>query len=342
MKNFYPLVVVLLLCNMQSVFAQDPHFSQFFEAPLLRNPSLAGLFEGDVRVQAVYRNQWGSVTVPYKTTSLNAEYKQPVGEGYDFVTIGMQILQDRAGTINFTTTNVLPALNYHKSLSGDKSRYLSLGFMGGWVQRRIDRSKITTDNQFDGVGWNPSLSDGEEFLTTNYNYWDASVGMSYNSTFGINPGDVYFFGLALHHLNRPKNSFYKNPIIELKPKWVASAGVKLTINEISYLTIQGDYSKQGDYTETVAGALYSYKIGPEPDNPDYIIHFGGFMRLKDAFIPVVKIDYKPFSVALSYDANISQLKTASQSRGGVELSVSYAGFLGRDNSTRNAVLCPRF
>jgi hypothetical protein len=38
-------------------FSQDAHFSQFFEAPLLRNPSLAGIFAGDIRVQAVYRDQ---------------------------------------------------------------------------------------------------------------------------------------------------------------------------------------------------------------------------------------------------------------------------------------------
>jgi len=342
MRNFYLRLAVVMMCLFETAYGQDTHFSQFFEAPLLRNPSLAGLFEGDVRVQAVYRNQWSNVTVPFKTTSINAEYKQPVGAGYDFITMGMQLLQDRAGTTNFTTTNVLPALNYHKALSGDKSRYLSLGFMGGWVQRRIDRSKMTTNSQFDGIGWNPSMPDGEQFLTTNYNYWDASVGMCYNSTIGYNPNDVYYIGLAYHHFNRPKNSFYKNPTIELSPKWVASGGVKFGINEISFLTIQADFSKQGSYTETIAGAMYSYKIGPEPENPDYIINFGGYMRLKDAFIPVVKLDYHPFSVAISYDANISQLKTASQGNGGMELSVTYRGFLDRENSSRNAVLCPRF
>jgi len=254
----------------------------------------------------------------------------------------MQLLQDRAGTTNFTTTNVLPALNYHKALSGDKSRYLSLGFMGGWVQRRIDRSKMTTNSQFDGIGWNPSMPDGEQFLTTNYNYWDASVGMCYNSTIGNSQTDVYYLGIAYHHFNRPKNSFYKNPTIELNAKWVASGGIKFGIDEVSFLTIQADFSKQGSYTETIAGAMYSYKIGPEPENPDYIINFGGYMRLKDAFIPVVKLDYHPFSVAISYDANISQLKTASQGNGGMELSVTYRGFLDRENSSRNAVLCPRF
>jgi hypothetical protein len=46
--------LLLLLCSLQAtnvIYAQDIHFSQFFEAPLLRNPSLAGIFTGDIRVQ---------------------------------------------------------------------------------------------------------------------------------------------------------------------------------------------------------------------------------------------------------------------------------------------------
>src|ERR1041384_2807255 len=87
----------LLLLTMAGG-AQDIHFSQFFEAPLWRNPSLAGIFTGDVRVQGVYRDQWNSVTDAYRTGSLNAEYKMAIGKGEDFLTTGIEILYDRAGT----------------------------------------------------------------------------------------------------------------------------------------------------------------------------------------------------------------------------------------------------
>jgi hypothetical protein len=65
----------------------------------------------------------------------------------------------------------------------------------------------------------------------------------------------------------------------------------------------------------------------------YTIHAGAFLRWKDALIPVIKLDRYPISVALSYDVNVSQLKTASQGRGGVELSASWISFLDRDNSS---------
>ena len=329
------LIVVLIaaLSTCLSASSQDSHLSQFFEAPLWRNPSLAGIFTGDIRLQAVYRDQWNNVTNAYKTGSVNAEYKMPVGKGDDFATTGIQILQDRAGTIGWTSTHVLPVLNYHKSLSADRNRYLSLGFMGGWVQRRFDPSKVTTNSQYDNGGV------GENFSNTQFSYLDGSVGMSYNSNLNNNPDNNYFIGAAYHHFNRPNTSF--NPAIDiaLQPKWVFSGGVKLAVSEYAYLTIQADRSMQGGFSETVAGAMYGLKLGTDPDNPAYTIHAGGFLRWNDAFIPVVKLDYSPFSVAISYDANISKLKQSSYGRGGLELSVSYIGFRKEKGSY---LLCPKF
>jgi type IX secretion system PorP/SprF family membrane protein len=342
LKKYFFIALLLLGGVPGNGFAQDPHFSQFFDAPLLRNPALAGIFNGDIRVQSVYRNQWSAVTTPYVTGSLNAEYKQPFGKGNDFITLGMEILYDKAGATNFSTTSLLPAFNFHKSLSDVKSEYLSVGFMAGWVNKYIDRSKITTNNQFDGYGYNPSLPDGEILPVSSYNYWDGSVGVSFSSSISGRKDDNYFIGLAYHHLNRPENSFYRDPSVELDPKWVISGGLRYSVNEVSFVTLQGDFSKEGAFTETVAGVMFSRKIGSDYETPDYILHFGGFLRWKDAFIPVFKIEYHPFLLGISYDVNVSDLKTASQSVGAFELSITYTGFLDRDNSTKNAVLCPRF
>ena len=160
LKKIIQIIILLVAVNGSGLkaFSQDIHFSQFFEAPLWRNPSLAGIYTGDVRVQAVYRDQWNSVTNAYRTGSLNAEYKMPVGKGDDFVSTGLQLLYDKAGTIGWMSTHILPVLNYHKSLSTDHNRYLSLGFMGGWIQRRFDPSKVTTNSQYDNGGLGENFS----------------------------------------------------------------------------------------------------------------------------------------------------------------------------------------
>ena len=322
--------------------AQDIHFSQFFEAPLLRNPSLAGIFTGDYRVQAVFHDQWNSFTNAYRTGSLNGEYKMPVGKSNDYLTLGLQLLYDKAGSAALSTTELLPALNYHKSLSDDHPMYLSLGFMGGLVEKTIDRSKITTNSQYNGTAYDPALPDGETIFTPTIRYLDGSLGMSFNTTFGQDRANSLFFGAALHHVNRPKNSFYKNPAIELDPKYVFSGGMKLTINEFAYFTLQADHTRQGPSRETIGGALYSYKLGDvDPENSHYILSLGGFLRWKDALIPVIKLEMNSLAVSLSYDINVSELRTVSQGRGGVELSISYIGFLDRENS-KYRILCPKF
>lgn len=334
--------LILVFIFPSKSFTQDIHFSQFYEAPLLRNPALAGIFSGDLRVQAVFRNQWNSVTVPYQTASVNAEYKIPVGHSDDFLTMGIQMLYDKAGTIALTSTHVLPALNYHKSLNKDKNMYLSLGFMGGLVQRRLDRSKITTNSQFDGIGYNSTFSNGESFPYNGYTYLDASTGLSFNTQIGANEDNNIYIGAAYHHFNRPaKIAFYGNSKIEMIPKWVYSAGLRMSVTDYSYVTFYADYSKQGKSVETIGSVLYSYKLDDILD-PLYIFHAGGILRWNDAFAPVIKMEYKPFAATLSYDVNVSKLKSASRGRGGFELSISYQTYFEKYFSTKGLIFCPRF
>jgi len=338
MRNYFMRIVLsaALALTAAGAFAQDIHFSQFYETPLYRNPALAGIVNGDIRVQAVYRTQWNSVAHAYKTASINGEYKMPVGKSDDYLTVGLQLFYDRAGTTELTTTQFLPALNYHKSLSGEKNMYLSAGFMAGIVQRHLDPTKITTNSQYDGLGL------GETFDRTQFSYPDAAAGLSFNTGLGDDPEANLVLGVAYHHFNRPKNSFYSTSDIRLQPKWVYSADIRFGVADNSYITVRADHLQQGSSSETVAGAMYGIKLGDNGDGYSYALHAGAFIRVNDCIIPTVKLDYHPFSVAFSYDVNTSKLKTSSYGRGGFELSLTYVGFLDRDNSSLNAVHCPRF
>jgi type IX secretion system PorP/SprF family membrane protein len=340
-KKHRVILVFFMLITTCRLTAQDLHFSQFFETPLLTNPGLAGLFSGDVRLQAVYRTQWQSVTVPYQTGSLNGEYKVPVG-GNDFMTIGGQILYDKAGSVGLTATQVLPAVNFHKSLNSDKSMYLSLGFIAGLVSRGIDESKITTNNQYNGSAYDPTAPTGETFAKSNYTYFDGSAGLVFNDQIGDNEDNSFYAGIAYDHFNNPKSiSFYADPLDQMIPKWVFTGGLRLSTTEYSYMTYYFNYSKQGPYTEVIFGGLYTWRLDAV-DDPQQLFHAGVLLRVQDAIIPVAKIELKPLTVSVSYDINLSKLVVASQDRGGMELGLTYQAYLDRDNSSKNAVVCPRF
>jgi len=175
-----------------------------------------------------------------------------------------------------------------------------------------------------------------------YKYFDGSAGVSFNAQIGENPDNNMIIGAAYHHLNRPKNSFFNDGGIVVAPKWVFSADMKLGINESSFVTIHNDYVQQGTYSEILSGMLYGIRVGPYTEEPDYILSAGAFLRWNDAVVPTVQLDYRPFSVSISYDVNISQLSQFAHGQGGYELSLKYVGFLDRDNSSANAVRCPRF
>ena len=63
------LVIASFFSLLQKSKAQDLHFSQYFNAPLLINPANTGFApDVDYRVGINYRNQWASITPnPYKT-----------------------------------------------------------------------------------------------------------------------------------------------------------------------------------------------------------------------------------------------------------------------------------
>lgn len=326
-----------------SLVAQDIHFSQFYEAQLRRSPALAGIFTGDVRYQGVYRSQWGSITAPFVTGSVSGDVKLPVNGTDDYISIGGYLGMDRAGDTRFSTNELMPVINYHKSLGGSSNTYLSLGLSGGITQRSIDGSKITTASQFDASGYNAALDINENNINYNLIYGNANVGLSLNGAIAGSEYDNYYFGVAYHHFNRPGNSFYRNPSIELNAKWVYSAGVKFGLGPQASITLQADHTRQGAYNETIGGALVGYAL-QEYDffESQYNLYFGAFFRWKDAIVPIIKLEYQPFSVGLSYDINTSLLRTASQGVGGFELSISYQGFTNGGGSSKNAVKCPRF
>jgi hypothetical protein len=85
--------------------------------------------------------------------------------------------------------------------------------------------------------------------------------------------------------------------------------------------------------------LYKHDLVLEDEDFGINISIGAFYRWNDAIIPVVKLGYYKFNLGLSYDANTSKLKTASQYRGGFEATLSFSDFLRIRNSELRRMDC---
>ncbi len=321
----------VLLAIAQMGIAQDLTFSQFYEAPLLRNPALAGIFTGDIRVKGNFRSQWGSISVPFQTGAFSAEYKMPLNNSMgDWVTLGMQATNDVAGDVKLKRTALLPVLSFNKSLSQETDTYLSIAFMGGPVSTQFNPTEI-------------KMHDPQVLNSTGYTYWDLGAGVTYSSTMG---DDIkYYLGAGMYHINNPKLNYFSNnsEFSILGRKLVLNAGISAQTSDNNKIQGYADYFKQDGNEQFLAGLLYGVELNRRySDDRTLAVNFGSFFRWGDAIIPVVNFDIYDWSFGLSYDVNISRLRTFTQSRGGMELSATYRTSLNRRTATGNAVRCPGF
>jgi type IX secretion system PorP/SprF family membrane protein len=328
-----------LLISLFTQAQQDINFSQFYELPLLRNPALAGIFNGNVRFTAAYRNQWESITVPYRTMALGSEIKffKGLSTG-DFITAGFQVTNDVAGDSKLKRTQFFPVLNYHKLLNEDKTTLISVAFMGGPVSESFDPSKLQFDDQFVNGSYSSSNPTSQSFSTTGFTYLDASTGISFSSF--LNDNVKFYIGAGLFHFTRPSLSFMRDNEIRLNKKWVFNTGLSAYTSTYNRIVIYADQFMQGANKMTQGGFLFTHNFDHTGDDARLSLSGGAVYRWKDAIIPVIKINTNKLSIGLSYDVNTSKLRTASNYRGGFELTLSYMDLWSNKNSDAEKVDCP--
>lgn len=335
------LLIFILLQTAGKAVCQDINFSQFYELPLLRNPALAGIFSGDYQITSAYRNQWQSVTTPYRTFALGLEYKKSLRQNSpDFFTIGLQGTNDVAGDSKLSRTQILPVLNFHKSLNSEKNTYLSAGIMAGPVMQRFDPSKLSFDDQFVNGVYSSANPTKQVFTSTGFTYWDLTAGLTFSSEAGADTR--FYVGAGMFHILKPKVAFQKQYDVILNRKYVVNAGLSKSISDANKVIVYADYFMQGGARQIQGGLMLSHDFLNIAEEQKIALTAGLFYRSQDALIPVVKLEYNKLGLGFNYDINISKLKTASQMRGSFETTLSYKGFTKSQNSSVNKVRCPAF
>jgi type IX secretion system PorP/SprF family membrane protein len=323
---------------------QDIHFSQFNMSPLLLNPALTG---ANAQTQATlqYKDQWRSVAIPYQTFAGSFDMKfsaiwkpdNPAQKTLFFnratnkgLSAGISFFNDMAGDAKMGTLQGNLTLAYHTMISEKQS--LGAGIIGGFGQRSINYSQLQWGNQYNGTSFDPNLSPRENFSTTRILYPDFGAGVLWH--FGqeemyITGNDMVKFdvGMALHHINQPRYSFFGTSE-QLYRKFVAHAtgfiGVKNTV--LSFIPSIA-YFRQGTAQEIMIGTYYRYKLRDESKYTGYVkgaaVSFGTHYRNKDAVILSTLFEMGQYSVGISYDINISGLTVASSGRGGIEIALRF-------------------
>jgi type IX secretion system PorP/SprF family membrane protein len=344
MKSIHLLTFTLLIFISLKTNAQDVHFSQFWNTPLLQNASFAGKSGANIRAIVNHKSQWGSVTTnPFKSYGVNLDMRLNGSSKDNFFGGGISMYTDVAGASNMRTTLVNLAAAYHIKI--DNKNFISGGLQAGFNQKNIDNTDLRFDNQFDGAGHNSGLSSNENLTNLSEIKPTASAGISYmwSNAFGkasnraIKGKKEINIGLAVHHFNSPRFNFVQQEKLGLK--YIASfegsfndPSTPWTIKPAAFIALQ---SKASDI---VFGSLFEYTLNESSQITDLrnevSIAFGGYYRFKDALIPTFQVRWNSFDIGFSYDVNLSQLSGASQNNGGFEISLKYCSLPKRKSGAR--------
>lgn len=336
----YILLIMGLGCSVQTL-AQDPQFSQFYNAPLYLNPGFAGITPQQ-RLVVNHRLQWPTLPKAFATYALSYDiFVDELKSGFGFM-----VSTDLMGSAGWRTTNA--GLFYSYKLQVNKNWVFSPGLYFGYGQQNLDNSKIVLGDQLEtGV----STSDPDIRRLGTEHYFDIGSGIvMYNRKF--------WFGISAYHLNTPNKSILGDED-RLPVKINVHAGMKVplyngprTLDKVSYLTPAIIYRLQGPFEQLDVGLQYHidpvaigiwYRGIPVPR---------GFKQLdaqqtqvlQDALAFILALQFNSFQVGYSYDFTISDLDTSTG--GAHEVSIVYEfvtkGFRRGVKRKNKLIPCPSF
>ena len=332
MKGLKITIALFVFTLSFNVKAQDIHFTQANQVPMLINPAAAGVFNGWERISVNHKNQWVGSGTKFFTTSIAADlnlFKPRRGSGAH-MGMGIQFYNDIGGDSKFGTRQVL--LSFSGIVPLNDYHQLSGGLQFGFGQKFGDFNSLHFANQFDGETFNLENPSGESNILATSVYGDVSAGIFYrygNHKIGFSRDNALDFriGAAYFHANTPTLKYRLGSTEEMFGKIVihssfvkdfdgTKAGVEAFINIYN----------QGPHNEFLGGLLMRYRIKSGGKitglNRDIYLSAGIAYRYKDAIAPTVNFQYKNFNFGISYDITIAEFGSYYRS-GGLEFSLKF-------------------
>lgn len=313
------LIGILVLFASKVINAQDPHFTQFFDAPVYLNPAFTGNIEGSYRFMAIYRNQWPGVSdaTAFSTPFASFDINLGGGTGNNSFGLGLSAYNDQSGGGVFNNTAAMLSLAYHLGLDRNNKHYLSAGFQGGINNKKLDATKVTFSDQYNGQEIDPTIMTSDAVTSNSLVNVDLNAGVTWSSFFSSKSN--LKLGAAYFHLIPAKESFFggDNELpsrIAVHANGAFGLGNKLSFNpHVLYMT-------QATASELVAGGSIGYNV-----NRDVGVSLGGGTRIGDAFYGLIGFEAKGLKIGFGFDLNTSAIKQTASGIGAYEVSLSYSG-----------------
>jgi type IX secretion system PorP/SprF family membrane protein len=331
-------IIVCLFIWAFSLKAQDIHFSQLNQTPLLLNPASTGVYDGYYRAILNYKNQWAVMGKPYST--FMGSFDMPIelkrNKKGAQLGLGAFLFSDKAGDSHFSTTQV------NLSLSGivpiGNFNTLSAGIEAGIVYQSVDIAAIQWPNQYNGQTYDPGISSNELGSLGSYTYFDLAAGLhyqflKYRNFFSGKEMVCFTAGAALFHATKPWHHLYNGVNGNTYPRIVIHSSLRYDFKGSGVGIVPSVlYMSQGPVNEIDVGLLLRFRTSRGTKITGFLTESafsaGLSYRYKDAIVPQIFFEISNFGIGLSYDVNVSSFANASKYNGGIEVSIWYSKMRG--------------
>jgi type IX secretion system PorP/SprF family membrane protein len=219
--RFTVCIILLLICKENA--AQDAAFSQFYSNPLYLNPAFTGTLAVP-RINLQYRDQWHTISKAYVTQS--ASFDIPVerlrgGIGINFIHDAQAGNLLRSQQLNLIYSSIF-------RISTDL--WFSGALQAGYQRNSLDWGNLVFPDNLDPYSGNHTVTAEMPFADPNMDFFDFATGV-------LVFGEKMFAGLAVHHLSRPEQSWYRGDDNKntLNRRYSLHFGTRIPIHVMGFL-----------------------------------------------------------------------------------------------------------
>lgn len=361
------LFLAILGLSFWSSNAQDFHNTYYQFAPVVVNPAFTGAFYGNMRINAIGRNQGRPIASQnniatdqtrneFNDISLTIDGNIPFGlKETDWVSAGINYSRSRAGAGGFQRAFSGISLAYHYSLNKEQTSVFTIGAKYGTYSTQYNGRDL-----IDPFG----LEDGSQSadLTGLIN----QIGMDGDNQSAINAGDLALgvmlttpvgdnadirIGLASDHLLAPRlratvrdTMGGTNPINQgskrLNRRYNAFIQYFVSLNDNVVFNPTLNYFTTDNGSYILMQSLFSLLID---EKKEFLLNAGFGVRLNDSMdVPLyLGADWKTWRFGLSYDTNVTGLTQENSTFGALELAVSKIINWEKKAAVKPKFVCPR-
>lgn len=295
-RPIFRLTALVVCClSWQFSTAQFIPYSQYYNSPMLTNPAEAALSDY-IQLTVHYRK---SRVANYEIPSISFAcpfYRN--GGTMRTGGAGISMISQKAGPRGlYHVTSILGTFAY--TIHFTKRLHLSAGLQGGLINKKIDLSAITTDNQYTLGMYDPSMPTGENIQFSAASSAVVNSGLCWTLTDSSRTPKATI-GVAVSNMNRPVYEFISSDRKPEAPLYTISGEVRLLTRRSMSVHPMFRYII-GPSSFANLGAQVRYQLAQDCD-----LRVGAWYKTTRALVTAIQYDSRNYFIGASMDFTLSQ------------------------------------